>query len=299
MSLRAIAVLAFMLFIIVYAQRDWFIALCGVIVFTALKEHPGLPNPFDAKGINHWSIMLLVVTLAWGISRIGRPWPWNIPRGWLIVVGSYLLLESIAIIRLCLNLDEFRPRAALLNPGYAGYDTQAVIVDCFYGPVRFVFLGFLLLDGARTRRQLLLGLLAVTAAVLAYAVTVDRHIPLRALAGGGMEFRHRVNDWTGRNPNDLAQDLAAWFWIIIAFVQLKLGRRWWRVGMLGATPIHVPDSSPASPRDWWWAPWPDPGASSVFLAVSLSAQSSLRPRSPLVCWKASTLPGCGSIACTP
>ncbi|MCH7870570.1 MAG: O-antigen ligase family protein, partial [Planctomycetes bacterium] len=232
--MRTVAITAFILFIIVYAQRDWFRALCCLVVFTALTEYPGLPNPLDAKGINHWSVMFAAIVFAWLLSRVVRPRPWNIPRGWLIVVGLYLLLEMIAITRLCFNLDEFKARASLLNPGYAYYTVRAVIVDCLYSPVRFLLMGFLLLDGVRNRRDLLYGLLAVVGAVVVYALVVDKEIPLRGLAGGGMEFRHRISKWTNRHPNDLAQDFVAVFWIVIGFIHFKLGRRSWRLVALGA-----------------------------------------------------------------
>lgn len=221
--MRTVVVVAFMLFVIVYAQRDWFRALCCLIVFTAVTEYPGLPNPLDAKGVNHWSVMLAAVVFAWIISRIARPRSWNIPRGWLIVIGLYLLVESIAIARLCLNLDQFTARAALINAGYASYGVQAVLVDIVYSPLRYMLLGFLLLDGARTHRQLLFGLGAVLAAVLIYALVVDKEIPLSGLAGGGMQFRHRISKWTNRHPNDLARVFVAAIWIGFSLWQFKVG----------------------------------------------------------------------------
>ena len=237
--MRTVAITAFILFIIVYAQRDWFRALCCLVVFTALAEYPGLPNPLDAKGVNHWSVMFAAIVFAWMLSRLMRPRPWNIPRGWLIVMGLYLLLETIAITRLCFNLDEFKTRASLINPGYAYYTVRAVIIDCFYGPVRFLLMGFLLLDGVRSRRDLLFGLFAVLAAVFIYSLVVHKQIPLSGLAGGGMEFRHRISEWTGRHPNDLAQDLAAMFWSLIAFAQVRLASRRWRYVALGAAAVML------------------------------------------------------------
>ena len=235
--MRTYAVLIFMFAVILYAQRDWFISLCAVIVFTALAEYPGLPNPLDARGINHWSVMVLGVTLGWLRWRITARPRWIIPRGWLIVMGLYLLLETIAITRLCFNLDEFKPRASLINLGYEYYTVRSVIVDCFYSPMRFLFLALLLLEGVRDRRQLSFGLYAVMAAVFIYALEVHRQVPLTGLADGGMQFRHRITKWTGRHPNDIAQDCAAMFWILIAFVQVRLGSRRWRFGMFAAAVV--------------------------------------------------------------
>ncbi len=238
--MRTYAVLIFMFAVILYAQRDWFISLCAVIVFTALKEYPGLPNPLDARGINHWSVMVLGVVAGWLSWRIAARPRWIIPRGWLIVIGLYLLMESVAIARLCVNLDVFKERAALVNPGYAYYNIQAVLVDMVYGPTRFMLLGLLLFDGARTRRRLLFGLGAVLAAVLIYAWVVNKTIPLSGLGGGGMQFRLRISKWTGRNPNDLARLFAATFWIGLAFWQLRLGSKKLRLAALAAVvPILI------------------------------------------------------------
>jgi len=209
--------------VILYAFRDWFVSLCALIVFTALTDYPGLPNPLETKGINHWSVMLAAVTLAWALDRLIRPRSWSIPRGWIVALGMYLLVELIGVARLCVNLDAFKERAAILNPAYSYYSVRAVIVDIVYSPMRYTLLGFLLFDGIRTRRHMLLGLIAVLAAVFVYAWIVNKEVPLSGLVGGGMEYRRRIGKWTGRNPNDLARVFVAAFWIGVALLQLRVG----------------------------------------------------------------------------
>ncbi len=221
--MRIAIVALFMLFVIIYAQRDWFRALCCVVVFTALTDYPGLPNPLDAKGINHWSVMLGAVVMAWIISRFMHWRSWNIPRGWLIVISIYMFVELVGIARLCSNVDVFKMRAAQINSGYASYNVRAVLVDMLYSPLRFMLLGLLMFDGVRSKRQLLYGLCSVLGAVLIYAIVVDKEIPLSSLAGDGMQFRHRITKWTNRHPNDLARLFAASFWIGISIWQLKVG----------------------------------------------------------------------------
>jgi len=235
--MRTIVVICFMLFILVYSHVSMYLSLCGLVAFTALKEYPGLPNPLDAKGVNHWSVMVAGILLAWVISRIAHHRPFNIPRLWLLVIGLYLLAESIAIARLCLDLEAFKDRASLVNPSFADYNVRAVLVDRVYGPMRFMLLGFLLCDGARSRRQLLIGLGAVLAAVLIYALIVDKQIPLSSLSGGGASLRHRIERWTGRHPNDLARMFAATFWVGVTYWQLKLGSPKLRLIVLAAAAI--------------------------------------------------------------
>ncbi len=221
--MRTAIVTLIMLFIIVYAQRDWFRALCCLVVFTALTEYPGLPNPLDAKGFNHWSVMFTAIVLAWMLSRIVRPRTWNFPRGWLIVIGLYLVVEMIGVARLCWSLDTFKAHAVKVNVGYAQYTVRSVLIDVVYSPMRYMLVGLLLFDGARTRRQLLYGLVAVLSAVLIYALIVNKEIPLSGLVGGGMDYRRRISKWTSRHPNDLARLFVATFWMGISLWQLKVG----------------------------------------------------------------------------
>jgi O-antigen ligase len=232
--MRTLVVAGFMLFVIVYAQRNWYRALCALIVFTALTEYPGLPNPLEAKGFNHWSIMLAAVTIGWAINRLAHPRPWSIPRGWMIAFGVYLLVECIAVVRLCVDLDTFRQHAAVLNPAYGYYDVRAVLVENLYAPMRYMLLGFLLLDGARTQERVLLGLVAVLAAVLLYALVVDKEIPIAGLAANGMQYRQRVSKWTNRHPNDLARIFCAAFWVGVSMWQLRIGSFKLRVAALAS-----------------------------------------------------------------
>lgn len=234
--MRDAIVLAIVLFTLTYAFRDWYRALCFLVAFTALQDYPNLPNPFGAKGINHWSVMLAGVTIAWAISRLGDPRGPNLTTGWWIACGAYFTVECIALFRLILQLDEFKSAASALHESYLGYDVKGIVIDCFYTPVRYVWLAMMLLDGARTRERIFEGIFAVFTAMMLYAVIVCKEIPPSALVGGGMVYRDRIPKWTGRHPNDMARLFAAGFWMAITFAQLKLGpswRRWIAVGCAG------------------------------------------------------------------
>ncbi len=232
--MRELAVTALVLFVLVYALRNWFGALCILVVFTAIQDYPGLPNPFEAKGINHWSVMLAGVTVGWGLWRLGSRPKLNLPPIWIWIVGLYLANEFVALLRLCAELDTFRIKAATVNEGYLHYTVRAVFVDCAYSPLRYMWMAFLLADGARSRQRLLLAMASVLAAVLLYALVVDKEIPLSGLASGAMRYRHRIEKWTGRHPNDLARAFAAAFWVGLAFVTSRAGPRWIRAGVAAA-----------------------------------------------------------------
>ncbi len=232
--MRELAVTALVLFVLVYSLRNWFGALCILVAFTALQDYPGLPNPFETRGINHWSVMLAGVTVGWMLWRLGNRPRLNLPPVWVWVVCLYVLGELVALVRLCADLDTFRVKAAVLNEGYLHYTVRAVFVDCAYSPMRYMWMAFLLADGARTRRRLLLAIGSVLLAVFLYALVVNKEIPLSGLASDAMRYRHRIEKWTNRHPNDLARVFAAAFWVGMAFVTYKAGSRWMRLAVLGA-----------------------------------------------------------------
>ncbi len=238
--MRELAVTALVLFVLVYSLRNWFGALCILVAFTAIQDYPGLPNPFATKGINHWSVMLAGVTVGWLLWRIGTRPRLNLPPIWILVVSLYVFGELVALVRLCADLDTFRVKASVLREGYLHYTIRAVFVDCAYGPMRYMWMAFLLADGARTRRRLIMAVVAILSAVFLYALVVDKEIPLSGLAQGAMRFRHRIQKWTNRHPNDLARAFAAAFWVGVAFVTYKAAPRWMRLGVAAALgPILV------------------------------------------------------------
>ena len=50
----------------IYAYRDWFKSVCGLILLMAVIQHPDLPkNILGIQGMNAWNILLVNVLLAW------------------------------------------------------------------------------------------------------------------------------------------------------------------------------------------------------------------------------------------
>lgn len=53
-------------FLAAYSWRDWYKALCGLILLMAVVEHPDFPKTvMGVQGINPWNILLFVVFFAW------------------------------------------------------------------------------------------------------------------------------------------------------------------------------------------------------------------------------------------
>ena len=132
----------------VYALRDWYVALCGLIALMAVIEHPDMPKTLlGVQGLNPWNLLLLVVVT--GLARqppartpdLGhaaqrQPPPAGLPRrraGGLPahVGGSRTAARSPLRIS---SANTWSTRSSGSMPG------------------------LLLFDGCRTRRRFLLGL---------------------------------------------------------------------------------------------------------------------------------------------
>src|SRR5262245_53037602 len=108
----------------VYAFRDWYKALCGLILLMAFVQHPDFPNSiWQVQGLNPWNIALAFVVLAWAIERRSRGADGNMSRsfvvlGWLKRRGEgtwdmpwiisalallYLMIITISFVRMIID----------------------------------------------------------------------------------------------------------------------------------------------------------------------------------------------------
>ena len=93
--IRLALIALFILVLILYAFRDWYISLCGITIFTALSQYPELPQLSQIKGLTFWSVTMLCLFLIW-ICKRDRNLP--LPRGWLVVLSLYLITQLLAIV---------------------------------------------------------------------------------------------------------------------------------------------------------------------------------------------------------
>ncbi len=224
-----------MLTVVALASRDWFMALCGAIAYSGVSEYPELPPLTESvKGLNYWAVMMAAVVFFWLVQRKGRL---DIPNGWLVVFTIYMVVQLLLVLRTAMDVETFGQRAALGtgNSAYLSYSPKGFLVDFVYTPLKFMIAGFLLMDGARTRRRLVLGLAAVATAGLLFSIVINKSLPLAGLRATGDEllaFRHRVNRETGFHPNDVAAYVGTSFWIVTAMLPFLLRKSRW-LGAVG------------------------------------------------------------------
>ena len=132
----------------VYAWRDWFKALCGLILLMGVIQHPDMPkNLLGVQGLNPWNLLLMSVLGAWASARRREGLRWDLPRYLAVLLGLYMLVVVVSFLRLI-------PQRGLLSDEYT---MAGIVSEYFVNALKWIVPGLLLFDGCRTPRALLLG----------------------------------------------------------------------------------------------------------------------------------------------
>jgi len=66
MGIRLTALYIFVAILLVYAWKDWFKSLCGLILLMAVIEHEDMPKSmFGTQGLNVWNVLFFGIFPAW------------------------------------------------------------------------------------------------------------------------------------------------------------------------------------------------------------------------------------------
>jgi exopolysaccharide biosynthesis WecB/TagA/CpsF family protein len=93
----------------IYAFKDWYLSLCGLISLMSVLEHPEMPKMlFGIPGINLWNILLTVIVVNWALNRKRDHWAWDMPKwGWVALL-VYFVIISLSFFRMTIGWDEYR-----------------------------------------------------------------------------------------------------------------------------------------------------------------------------------------------
>ncbi len=219
----AVAVIALM----VYAWRDWYKSLCGLIVLTSILNHPDVPRAMlGVPGLSPFNLLLLNNLAAWSSRRSSERLRFNLPAHVAVLLSLYLLVILVAFARMMAD------RSMIAN-----IPTLTLWIDQLMNPVKFVIPGLLLFDGARTPERVRWGLFATLFLYLALALEVIKVMPLSAIAQDASRVQHTANKlvsaYTGYSRVNLSMMLAGGAWAIIA-ARSVVRRWWWRLLVLAS-----------------------------------------------------------------
>jgi O-antigen ligase len=216
MTARIAIVLIGVVVLSIYASKDWFKSLCGLIVLMGVMASKYMPtNLFGIQGFNPWNILFLAVFLGWLASRRREGVTWDMP-GHIKV----LLLLYLAVILLGFG------RAVLDRSNLEDYPLKNLISEELINTVKWVLPGILLFDGGRTRRRLMWALACVLTIYVLVALQVTREVPSDSVLEDSSALivdRMEVNG-IGYNADNTSAMLAGAFWGTLAVLPLASGR---------------------------------------------------------------------------
>lgn len=233
MSLRIALLTLLIVCLALYAWRNWFIALCGLIVLTAAMGHPDMPRTIlGVQGLNPWNILLVCVLIPWWLDRRRQGLRFDAPRTARNLFLIFIAVVVVAYLRAAFDLDSF-PSDAEGMKGRMGFNQ--LTSDYLINSIKYVIPGVLLFDGCRTKQRLLIGLTASILMAVVYAGIVVRTVPITSLQETGtaeMRQRHRIGKQVGFHANSVAMICAAGFWATAA-LSTVWKRKFVKVATLG------------------------------------------------------------------
>lgn len=226
MSIRVALLTIVVIALAVYAWRDWFVSLCGLILLMAVLEHPDMPkNIAGIQGLNPWNILMADILLAWAITRSQGRYVWDMPRYVNILLILYLVVVVAAFLRMMVDRE-------MLGPIPIVGLISEYLINC----VKWVIPGLLLFDGCRTKRRIYIALSCILGLYFLLALQVIKHVPpSAAISGNSLSYLalKNIRNNIGYSRVNMSMMLSGASWAI--FAMLPLVRRWkWRLLILAA-----------------------------------------------------------------
>ena len=229
MSIRVTALYIFVAFLAIYAWKDWFKSLCGLILLMAVIEHESMPKSIlGIQGFNTWNILFLILFLAWLASRRREGLTWDMPRHINVLLLMYLGVIVVGVLR------------AVFDRSYIqDYSVGSLVSEQLINTIKWVLPGILLFDGCRSRKQVIMAIVCLLTMYFLIAVQVVRRIPPGAiLSGDAINLARNICSDIGYSAVDMSVFLAGAFWAILAALPL-LRRKKYKAPALAAAGLVV------------------------------------------------------------
>lgn len=206
--IRQTLVFCVVFFLAVYAWKDWFKSLCGLVVLMAVVQHPDMPrNLMGIQGLNPWNLLCLIVLLAWSARRPEEGLAWDMPGYINVLLLLYLGVVCVGFWRMMTDRTGLEDTAASLVSEY------------LINTIKWVVPGLLLFDGCRSRERFNLALYSVLAVYLLLGLQVIRWMPPSYLTHGE-SLSHRslkiLLKEVGYHRVNLSMMLAGASWAFVA-----------------------------------------------------------------------------------
>ncbi len=229
--LRLILLALVVLALCIYAWRDWFASLCGLVLLTTFTQHTDMPRTImGIPGLNPWNLVFLAVVAAWAINR--KRSPWQSPKWVKRFLIAYLLLLVVGAARTLPDTGILRQREVILST------IPTLVMDLILNPFKYIAVGLLMYDGARTQRRLWMSVFTLVGSGLLHALMMYKTMRQYVFLGDYEDARRMTDKMIGLHANDLAALLVMSFWIAVVVGMALKGK--WRWACFGAAATFVP-----------------------------------------------------------
>ncbi len=205
----------------VFAWRDWFKALCGLILMMAVIQHPDMPKSlFGIQGLNLWNVVLVSVMLAWLDARRRERLRWDMPGHVTVLFLMYMAVVVVSFLRLI-------PQRDVLSDDFT---LGGIVSEYFVNALKWVLPGILLFDGCRSRERFNWAVACTLGVYVALGIQVIKWMPLEyALSGDALEARSSkiLSNEVGYHRVNLSMMLAGASWAIFSCRSLVRGAWRW------------------------------------------------------------------------
>ena len=208
--LRVYALWALVAALSVYAWRDWFKSLCGLILLMAVIEHQDMPKGImGIQGLNPWNVLMVSILLAWAVSRSREGLVWDMPRAVTVLLALYLGVVLVGFARLMADRSHLEDET-----------TARLISEQLINTIKWVVPGLLLYDGCRSPRRAKMALWCILGVYLWVALQVVYFMPPSAVFEGGaaMMMRRRVRTVAGFSCAMTSKMCAASAWAFLTLL---------------------------------------------------------------------------------
>ena len=227
--MRIYALWALVSALAIYAWRDWFRALCGLILLMAVMNHEDMPKTImGIQGLNPWNILMVSIVLSWAVSRSREGLVWDMPRPVTVLLLLYLGVVLVGFARMMADrshLDDVT--------------TLGLVSEQLINTLKWTIPGLLLFDGCRSRRRLTLATCCILGLYVALALQIANRMPAACALGGAegvQNLRATLDRKTGYNACDLSTMLAGASWAMFALTS-ACRTKWQKVLLIGAAAL--------------------------------------------------------------
>lgn len=225
----------FITFLGLYAWKDWYKALCGLILLMAVIQHPDMPKSMmGIQGLNPWNILLAVIIMAWAVNRKREGLTWDMPGHLNFLLLAYLTVIFAAFFRLLDN-----PREVIaweIGEGHGPPTVMGMWSEHIINSIKWVVPGLLLFDGCRDRARFNWAIASVLGVYILLAVQVIKWMPLETFISGAQLGERSIkilSNEVGYHRVNLSMLLAGASWAIFSTRVLVDQQRIWVLAVIG------------------------------------------------------------------